>query len=60
MDELELPYSKLVSVYTDSYNVMRGIRGDFEKLLRQKIPHIVDIGGDTCHAQCFTRSVKVF
>ena len=39
----------LVSNLSDSTNYMRGKRGGFETLLRNKIPHLQDVDGDVCH-----------
>lgn len=44
-----IPLSNVVSVLSDSTNYMRGKVAGFETLLREKIPHLLDIDGDACH-----------
>ena len=49
-DEFDLPWSNLLSIMMDSCEVMRGSKGGLETLIRQrKVPHLLDIDGDTCH-----------
>ena len=38
-----------MSSLSDSAAYMRGCKSGFETLLRIKVPHLLDIGGDTCH-----------
>ena len=47
--EDEIPQENLISNLSDSTNYMRGKKGGFETLLRNKIPHLLDIDGDVCH-----------
>ena len=44
-----IPANNLVSTLSDSAGYMRGSKSGFETLLRVKLPHLLDIGGDTCH-----------
>ena len=44
-----IPFDNVISNLSDSTNYMRGKIAGFEKLLRDKIPHLLDIDGDTCH-----------
>ena len=47
--EDRIPHDNLVSNLSDSTNYMRGKKGGFETLLRNKIPHLQDVDGDVCH-----------
>ncbi len=49
LKEDEIPLENLVSILSDSANYMRGKKGGFETLVRQKAPHLLDIDGDVCH-----------
>lgn len=49
LNELKIPLSNITTVYTDSCNVMRGCRAGVFLLLKNKIPHLIDVGGDVCH-----------
>ena len=44
-----IPYDKLISNLSDSTNYMRGKKGGFETLLRNRISHLLDVDGDVCH-----------
>lgn len=46
----DLPWCNLMSVLMDSCNVMRGSKSGLETWLRnEKVPHLLDIDGDSCH-----------
>ena len=45
----EIPMGNLVSSLSDSAGYMRGCKNGFETLLRIRAPHLLNIGGDTCH-----------
>ena len=45
----EIPLNNVISNLSDSTNYMRGKISGFETLLRQAIPHLLDIDGDICH-----------
>lgn len=46
----EIPWGNLISVLFDSCNTMRGVKAGVESLIRKrKAPHLLHIGGDTCH-----------
>ena len=47
--ELDIPLSNLVSIHSDSCNVMRGIHNGVCTRLRRRIPSLIDTGGDVCH-----------
>ena len=49
LNENNIPWTNLVSVLTDSCNVMRGKKTGVETRLREKAPHLLDIDGDCCH-----------
>ena len=50
MELKEIPWENLVSVLMDSYNVMRGSKSGFEKLLLQgPAPHLLNVDGAACH-----------
>ena len=44
-----VPLDNLISSLSDSTNYMRGKKGGFETLVREKAPHLLDIDGDVCH-----------
>lgn len=44
-----LDWQNLVSVLMDSCAVMRGAKSGLETLIRRKVPHLLDVDGDTCH-----------
>ena len=44
-----IPMNNLVASLSDSAAYMRGSKSGFETLLRVQAPHLLDIGGDTCH-----------
>ena len=48
-DEDDIPLNNLISDLSDSTNYMRRKKGGVEALLREKIPTLLDIDGDTCH-----------
>lgn len=48
--EKGLPWNNLISILSDSCNVMRGSKSGFETRVRScNAPHLLDIDGDTCH-----------
>lgn len=49
LGELDIPLSNLVSIHSDSCNVMRGIHNGVCTRLRRRIPSLIDTGGDVCH-----------
>ena len=45
-----LPWTNLVSILSDSCNVMRGVKNGVETQIRaQFAPHLLDVDGDTAH-----------
>lgn len=44
-----IPTDNLLMVMSDSPNVMRGEKGGVIKILKDKMPHLIDIGGCTLH-----------
>lgn len=48
-DQLNIPWSNLMSILMDSCNVMRGPKSGLEMRVREKAPHLLDIDGDSCH-----------
>lgn len=45
----KIPLINLISTLSDSAGYMRGAKAGFETLLRSKAPHLLNIGGDSCH-----------
>ena len=54
----EIPLSNLVADLSDSAGAMRGKHLGVEKRLRDVAPHLLEIGGDTCHDM--HRACKIF
>ena len=44
-----IPLENLISILSDSAAYMRGRHNGFHEKIKEEAPHIVDIGGDTCH-----------
>ena len=65
-EELDLPWSNLMSILMDTCVVMRGSKNGFETLIRRDLaPHLLDIDGDSCHhihniAKHFTKPFSLF
>ena len=53
-----ISWNNLVSDLSDSTNYMRGKKSGLEILIREKVPHLLDIDGDICHH--IHNSVKKF
>ena len=49
LKEDEIPLVNLVADLSDSASTMRGKKSGVEKRLRDVAPHMLSIGGDTCH-----------
>ena len=49
LEEKSIPLDKMVSCLMDSCNVMRGSKNGVEQKLREKVPQLLDIDGDSCH-----------
>ena len=45
----DITWDNLVSDLSDSTNYMRGKKSGLETLLREEVPHLLDIDGDICH-----------
>ena len=61
LKEDEIPMQNLVADLSDSASAMRGKKSGVEKRLRDVAPHMLSIGGDTCHDMhrcCKTFAVK--
>ncbi|XP_061574017.1 zinc finger protein 62 homolog [Cololabis saira] len=48
-ERMNIPWRNLVSVLMDSCSVMRGWKNGLEAKIREKIPHLLNIDGDSCH-----------
>ncbi|XP_061574023.1 uncharacterized protein LOC133440720 [Cololabis saira] len=48
-ERMNIPWRNLVSVLMDSCSVMRGSKNGLEAKIREKIPHLLNIDGDSCH-----------
>lgn len=44
-----IPWTNLQSCLMDSCSVMRGEKSGFQARLKQCVPHLLDIDGDSCH-----------
>lgn len=49
LNELDVPLSNLVSIHSDSCNVMRGLHSGVCARLQRSVPSLVEVGGDVCH-----------
>jgi hypothetical protein len=50
IEKMGIPWSNLISILTDSCNVMRGHKSGLETRIRDnKAKHLLDIDGDSCH-----------
>ena len=49
LDELQIPLQKVVSIFSDGCNVMRGKNNGVFVQLKKEMPRLVDVGNDTCH-----------
>ena len=45
----ELPWENVVAVLMDSCSVMRGSKSGLETLIRNRVPSLLDIDGDSVH-----------
>ena len=57
----EIPWENLISDLTDSAAYMKGKKRGLEVHLREKAPHLLDIGGYvSSHAQCCEKFLFLF
>ena len=50
INEKELPWCNLMTVFMDSCSAMRGSKNGFEIKLRESVaPDLTDMDGDSCH-----------